>query len=139
MVGKSGSADPEFRLTRAWTSDKAVLCFVQGAQKAFDLMSPEIAQRTAEIAQLCRRFSVRRFELFGSAATGTNQPGQSDLDFLVEFESLPSGAYADAFFGLLESLEKLFGHPVDLVVGSAIKNPYFRQAIEPTRVLLYAA
>jgi predicted nucleotidyltransferase len=40
---------------------------------------------------------------------------------------------------LLESLEQLFGRPVDLVVESAIKNPYFRQAIEPTRVLLYAA
>ena len=28
-------------------------------------------------------------------------------------------SYADAYFGLLESLEQLFGKPVDLVVGSA--------------------
>lgn len=102
-------------------------------------MSPEVTRRKAEIAQLCHRYGVRRLELFGSAAAGTGRTGESDLDFLVEFDTLPAGAYADAFFGLLESLEQLFGRPVDLVVSSAIKNPYFRQAIEPTRVLLYAA
>jgi uncharacterized protein len=102
-------------------------------------MSPEIAQRKAEITQLCRHFHVHQLDLFGSAANGRDRAGESDLDFLVEFESLPVGGYADAYFGLLESLELLFGRPVDLVVNSAIKNPYFRQAIEPTRVLLYAA
>ncbi|MCI0452367.1 MAG: nucleotidyltransferase domain-containing protein [Candidatus Latescibacteria bacterium] len=102
-------------------------------------MSPEIRQRKAEIEHLCRRFHVRRLDLFGSAVSESGRTAQSDFDFLVEFESLPAGAYADAYFGLLEALEKLLGRPVDLVVGSAIKNPYFRQAIEPTRVPLYAA
>ena len=60
---------------------------------------------------------------------------ESDLDFLVEFQTLPSGEYADAYFGLLEDLELLFGHPVDLVVDSAIKNPFFRQRIDETRTL----
>lgn len=102
-------------------------------------MSPEIRQRKAEIEHLCRRFHVRRLDLFGSAASESERAAQSDFDFLVEFESLPAGTYADAYFGLLEALEKLLGRPVDLVVGSAIRNPYFREAIEPTRVLLYAA
>jgi predicted nucleotidyltransferase len=44
-----------------------------------------------------------------------------------------------ATFGLLESLVRLMGRPVDLVVASAIKNPYFRQSVEQTRALLYAA
>jgi uncharacterized protein len=101
-------------------------------------MSPEVAKRRFEVEQLCQRFRVRRLEQFGSAATGQDQAGESDLDFLLEFEPLPSGSYADSYFGLLEALEQLFGRPVDLVVASAIKNPYFRQAIEPTRVLLYA-
>jgi hypothetical protein len=57
----------------------------------------------------------------------------------VEFGPLPLGGYADAYFGLLESLEELFGRPVDLVVPSAIRNPYFLKAIEGTRTLLYAA
>ena len=102
-------------------------------------MPPELEQRQAELEMLCRRYGVRRLELFGSAATGHNQPGESDLDFLVEFGPLPPGGYADAYFGLLESLEALFGRKVDLVVPSAVRNPYFLKAIEETRTLLYAA
>ena len=98
-----------------------------------------IQEKSAELEQLCRRLHVRRLDLFGSAATGEGLAGESDLDFLVEFEPLPSGAYADAYFGLLESLEQLFGRHVDLVVRSAIRNPYFRQSVDATRTLVYAA
>lgn len=102
-------------------------------------METALTSHQAELERLCRNHGVRRLELFGSAAAGRDRPGESDLDFLVEFEPPPSGAYADAYFGLLESLEGLFGRPVDLVVDSAIKNPYFRQAVERAKVLLYAA
>lgn len=102
-------------------------------------MNSLFAEHRAEIEILCRRYRVRRLELFGSAASGQDRPGESDLDFLVEFEPLSPGAYSDAYFGLLEALERLSGRPVDLVIASAIKNPYFRQSIERTRTLLYAA
>lgn len=102
-------------------------------------MNAEIASQRAAIERLCRRHGVRRLELFGSAATGLDRPGTSDLDFLVEFEDAPPGGYAEAYFGLLESLEALFGRSVDLVVASAIKNPYFRESIERTKVVVYAA
>jgi len=97
------------------------------------------AKRRAEVEALCRRYHVRRLELFGSAASSQDRPGESDLDFLVEFDPLPPCAYADAYFGLLEALQSLSGRPVDLVVGSAIKNPYFRQSVEHTKALLYAS
>jgi len=99
----------------------------------------EIEERRAELEALCRRYHVRRLELFGSAATGRAQPGAGDFDFLVEFEPRPAGGYADNYFDLLEALERLFGRPVDLVVGSAIKNPYFLESVEKTKALLYAA
>jgi uncharacterized protein len=102
-------------------------------------MTTLVAQHRAELEAVCRRFRVRRLELFGSAATGQDRPGKSDLDFLVEFEPLPAAGYADTYFGLLEALESLFGRPVDLVVPSTIKNPYFRQSVERTKTLLYAA
>jgi len=102
-------------------------------------MHPEVARHQEALERLCRQFHVRRLELFGSAATGSFRPGESDVDFLVEFESLPFGAYADAYFGLLFGLEDLFGRPVDLVMASAIKNPYFRQSVDETKVLIFAA
>jgi len=96
-------------------------------------------QRRAQLEALCRSYGVRRLEVFGSSATGLAGNDEGDLDFLVEFQSLPRGGYADAYFGLLESLEALYGRPVDLVVPSAIRNPFFLQSVERTRTLLYAA
>ncbi len=102
-------------------------------------MIPEIALRREEVRALCRRFGVRRLDLFGSAARDDFDPERSDLDFLYELEAKPPGGYADAFFGLKESLESLFGRPVDLVAAAAIRNPYFRESVEQSRVPLYAA
>ena len=102
-------------------------------------MIPELARHQEELEQLCLGHHVKRLDLFGSAAAGTYRQGESDLDFLVDFEPLPAGAYADTYFCLLEALERLFGKPVDLVVASAIKNLYLRQSIERSRASLYAA
>ena len=100
-------------------------------------MIPAVAERTADIKRLCDKHHVSSLALFGSAATGRHRPGKSDFDFVVEFQSLPTGAYADSYFGLLEDLERLLGGTVELVVGSAIKNPYFRQSVEQTSAPLY--
>jgi len=78
--------------------------------------------------------------LFGSAVSKDRfDPQESDLDFLVEFLPLQEGEHADAYFGLLESLESLFGCAVDLVMASAVRNPYFLEAISGQREVLYAA
>jgi predicted nucleotidyltransferase len=101
-------------------------------------MNEALTRHRPELDALCRRFHVRRLDLFGSAARGQARD-DSDLDFLVEFEPLPEGGYADVYFGLLDALQTLFRRPVDLVVASAIRNPYFRQSIESSRTSLYAA
>ena len=102
-------------------------------------MKSLLSQHRSELEALCRRYGVRRLEVFGSVAKGQERSGESDLDFLVEFDSPPPGGYANAYFGLLESLEALYGKPVDLVVASAIRNPFFLQSVEQSRTLLYAA
>ena len=102
-------------------------------------MPAAIAQHADELTRLCAKYNVLRLEVFGSAASGAYRPGDSDLDFLVEFRPLSPGAYADAYFGLLGALERLFGCPVDLVVPKAIKNPYFLESVNQTRTLVYEA
>ena len=52
-------------------------------------MTSLFRERMAEIEALCRRFHVRRLEIFGSAASGQDKAGESDMDFLVEFNPLP--------------------------------------------------
>jgi len=98
-----------------------------------------LAESRAEVEKLCRKFHVRRLEIFGSALGKSFDCATSDLDFLVEFESLPAGEYSTAFFAFKEAMERLFGLPVDLVIPSAIRNPYFRQSVEQSKALLYAA
>ncbi len=91
-----------------------------------------------DLPDVCRRFAVRRLDLFGSAATGNGfDPLRSDLDLLVTFEPMEPGDYARAWFGLREALEALAGRPIDLVTESAIKNPYFRERVEAERRPLY--
>src|SRR5437016_1399138 len=98
-----------------------------------------IQEKRKEVEQLCLRFGVRRLDLFGSAATGEFRPDSSDLDLLVEFEAPGPDGYADAYFGLLEGLEELFHRPIDLVMLSAVTNPFFRKSVEKCKTLLYAA
>ncbi len=107
--------------------------------RELDRMNRLIEDKQEELKQLCERFKVRRFELFGSAADGSFDPQTSDLDFLVEFLELQPGEHFNAYFGLLEALQSLFGRPVDLVMTRAIKNPYFLKSVNQTRTVLYAA
>jgi predicted nucleotidyltransferase len=78
-------------------------------------MIGEIKLHREELQALCRRFHVRRLDLFGSAARGDFDPKRSDVDFLVEFDrSAPLHPF-DSYLGLKEALEELFGRPIDLV------------------------
>ena len=102
-------------------------------------MHPILKAKQKELEALCAQFGVRSLEVFGSVMTDRFDPESSDLDFLVDMEIDPRATLAHRYFGLLEDLETLFGRHVDLVMTGAIRNPYFLEAIERSRTLLYAA
>lgn len=100
-----------------------------------------VEEKLTELARLCRSSHVLRLELFGSAAEESQyDPGRSDLDFLVEFiPDQPLGPWLRHYFSFKDSLEQLFGRPVDLVMAAALKNPRFVRNVNRTRTILYAA
>ena len=102
-------------------------------------MIDQIDSHREELQALCRRFHVRRLDLFGSAARGDFDPDRSDFDFVVEFDRTAPQHPFDSYFGLKEELEALFGRNVDLVELSAVRNPYLKASIEQSRENLYAA
>ena len=102
-------------------------------------MNQLVERKLDDLTRLCEKFRVKRLDLFGSAVSDEFDPETSDLDFLVSLQEMDFGEYADAYFGLLQGLQELFDRHIDLVMDSAIKNPYFRQELEKTRMLLYAA
>ncbi len=88
-----------------------------------------------ELAELCRRYRVRRLSLFGSVLREDFGP-QSDVDLLVEFEP-------DAEVGFLtlsrmsRELSALLGRPVDLVPREGLK-PVIRSAVLREEKVIYA-
>ena len=103
-------------------------------------MLPLIEAQKQRIGELCRRFHVRRLEVFGSAARGDDfDPQRSDVDFLVEFDAHPDADSFGTYFGLKEALEALLGRPVDLVMPGAVENPYLKAAIDRSREPVYGA
>jgi predicted nucleotidyltransferase len=100
-----------------------------------------LVDKQREVAALCDRFGVQRLEVFGSAATEEQfVPGSSDLDFIVEFRAGEDlGPWLRKYFEFRDALSSLFGYPIDLVMASAMKNPYFVREANRTRSLLYGA
>ena len=90
-----------------------------------------------DIAALCRRYGVRRLDLFGSAATGAFDPETSDLDFVATFADTPAPNYGERYLDFADALEALFDRPLDVLNENMIGGPYFRQAVDATRQPVY--
>lgn len=102
-------------------------------------MNSIIQDKLKDMIDLCKIRGVRRLALFGSAATDSFHQFSSDLDLIVEFKPMSPIQHADNYFGLMEDLHRLFGMSIDLVEMGPIRNPFFRQAVAETQVVLYEA
>ena len=101
-------------------------------------MAGPLALDRHAISAACRRYGVKRLVVFGSALTDRFDVTNSDVDFLVEFRDDVVNRF-DSYFGLKESLEALFGRPVDLVAPIALENPYFAASVAESGQEVYAA
>jgi uncharacterized protein len=100
-------------------------------------MLPLLEQHQPAIAELCRQHGVDRLYVFGSVLRPDYQPGQSDVDFLVDFQPMSPVRKAHAFFGMRDALNHLLGAEVDLVMAGAVRNPIIAREIEATRKQIY--
>ncbi|MDX2249126.1 MAG: nucleotidyltransferase domain-containing protein, partial [Bacteroidia bacterium] len=100
---------------------------------------PEIlAKNLAEIHLLCRRHKVKRLWAFGSVLTKEFGP-ESDVDLLYELDEkqISDEEYLSNWDRFFASLFHLLGRKIDLIHYPSLKNPYFIEEIENTKVLLY--
>jgi len=95
-----------------------------------------IQDNRGAIMELCRQNSIRKLEVFGSAATGAFDPASSDIDFVVDLGGYECGV-AKRFLRFAYALEALLDRKVDLVTEASITNPYFRYSVNQSRELLY--
>lgn len=93
-----------------------------------------------QIAALCRKYGVRRLEVFGSLLREDfDARGNSDVDVVVEFDPEFSGSPLRRYFDLKRDLESLFGRAVDIVEIDAMPDTRLKRIIERTKVPVYAA
>lgn len=90
-----------------------------------------------QVADLCRRWRIVEFSLFGSVLTDDFR-ADSDVDVLVAFEQGATPPL-EAWLDLTDELQALFGRKVDLVERRLVTNPYRRHHILTHRKVLYAA
>ena len=95
-----------------------------------------IQDNISKLYILCQKHKVENLFVFGSVLTDKFNAG-SDVDFVVNFEGVSLNEYADNYFDFKNSLQVLFGRPIDLVEDKSIQNPVFRRVVDRTKQLVY--
>ena len=95
-----------------------------------------IEQNIDHIHKLCKQYHVSKLSVFGSVLTD-HYNKDSDIDLLVDFSNIDLKYYAENYFELKRSLEKILRREVDLLENKAIKNPYLRESIDSSKRVLY--
>ena len=99
-------------------------------------MEKIISENLVEIKKVFKDFGAERAFLFGSAAIG-NMKKDSDIDFLFSFPAdMNYEIYANNYFKIIDSLEKLLSRNVDLVAEKTLKNPYLIEKINSQKIQL---
>lgn len=86
--------------------------------------------------KLCKNHKVKTLYSFGSVNT-TRFSAESDVDLMVEFDTDDPIEYTDNYFDLKFELEKMLNRSIDLLENKAIKNPFLRERIDKSKVLIY--
>lgn len=98
-------------------------------------MQSVINNHIEQIRTLCDNHDVKSLFAFGSVI-GDDFNDTSDVD-LVDINNTDSLKYADHYFALKFTLENLLDRKIDLLESNAIVNPYLKEEIQQTQVLIY--
>ena len=97
-------------------------------------MPLEIEKKYPALETLFKKYEVEEAFLFGSATT-KEVVNCNDIDFLYSFSSdLSFDRYASNYYKLEVELTKLLNKKVDLVAKKTLKNPYFIENINKSKI-----
>ena len=89
-----------------------------------------------QIRRLCENHKVKSLYSFGSVNTAAFNE-TSDIDLIVDFDASDPLEYSDHYFGLKFELERILNRSIDLLENKATKNPFLRERIEQSKILIY--
>ncbi|WP_299668083.1 nucleotidyltransferase domain-containing protein [uncultured Polaribacter sp.] len=91
-----------------------------------------------KISSLCKKNNVKQLFVFGSVLTSSFSE-HSDIDLLVSIDDKDPIKYAENYFNLKFELEKLLNRKIDLLEEKGLKNKYFIENINNSKLLIYGA
>ncbi len=117
-----------------------VNAYLEFMKQNLSSLPPLILDRLDKLGQLCEEHKIKRLWLFGSAVRGDFR-ADSDIDVLYEFDddNIPEMHYLTHFWGMWDGLEALWGRKVDFVHYPDLQNPYFKAAVDVSKLLIYDA
>lgn len=92
-----------------------------------------------DFVALCKNHHVKQIYAFGSSVSDKFDPKKSDIDLLVEIDEPDPIERGEKILSLWDNLETFFKRKVDLLANPNIRNPYLRQSVENSKVLIYDA
>lgn len=95
-----------------------------------------IEQHKDQIQKLCVIHKVKTLYSFGSVNT-LAFTSKSDVDLVVDLEIEDPIEYTENYFDLKFELEKILDREIDLLESKTIRNPFFKESIDKTKVLVY--
>jgi predicted nucleotidyltransferase len=113
---------------------KKFLCLVLNLYLWFRMKIEEI--KLKQIHELCKINKVKSLFVFGSVLRSDFNES-SDIDLIVDFDEKDPIKYTDLYFNLKDKLETILKRHVDLLEERAIKNKFFREELDNTKVKIY--
>ncbi|MBN3035619.1 MAG: nucleotidyltransferase domain-containing protein [Bacteroidales bacterium] len=92
-----------------------------------------------QIRGLCAEHKVKFLYAFGSVLNDETFKPDSDIDFLVDFNSNDPIDYAENYFQLKFKLEELLRRQVDLLEHKSMVNSVITQQINTNKKIIYEA
>lgn len=97
----------------------------------------EIAEREKDFNDVCNTHKVKYLYAFGSAISNKFDKAKSDIDLLVEIEDADPIDRGETLMSLWDTFEVFFRRKVDLLTEKSIHNPFLRQSIDSSKILIY--
>ena len=95
-----------------------------------------IEKYKGQIQRLCENHKVKTLYSFGSVNT-SKFAEDSDVDLVVDIETNDPIEYTENYFDLKFELERILNRSIDLLESKAIKNPFLRENIDKSKILIY--
>ncbi|WP_036603470.1 nucleotidyltransferase family protein [Olivibacter sitiensis] len=96
-----------------------------------------ILPRQEYFVTLCDKHNVQKLYAFGSSLTDAFDAAESDVDLMVEINERDPIKKGGLLLDFYTSMEGFFNRKVDMLTDQPLKNPYLRQEIENSKMLIY--